>query len=62
MTENDDQFQEYFFPFFQVTSENMVNFMPVESEAEVHPGALRYYKEVGYWPGIWENGLWLGAK
>lgn len=62
LTENADQFQEYFFPFFQITSETMVEFMPVESEEEVHPGALKYYKEIGLWPSVWENGLWLAAK
>jgi len=61
-TENAAKYQEYFFPLFQMTSETMVEFMPVDSEDEVHPGALKYYKEVGYWPDLWENGLWLQAK
>ena len=32
-----------------VSPESMVKLLPIESEAEVHPGALKYYKETGLW-------------
>jgi uncharacterized protein len=33
-----------------LTKELMVDFLPAENESEVHPGALKYYKENGIWP------------
>ena len=26
-----------------------------EGEEDIHPGALRYYKEAGLWPSVWEE-------
>lgn len=33
-----------------LTAELMVKLLPVESDLEVHPGALKYYKELRLWP------------
>ena len=33
-----------------LTPELMVALLPVENESEVHPGALKLYKEMGLWP------------
>jgi TRAP transporter TAXI family solute receptor len=37
-----------------VTADTLVTRLAVASEAEVHPGALKYYKEVGLWD-LWER-------
>ena len=38
-----------------LTPAAMVQLMIIEDESEIHPGALKYYKEVGLWPRAWEN-------
>jgi TRAP-type uncharacterized transport system substrate-binding protein len=47
--------REYMPALDETTPEIMAGLLPAESEAEIHPGALRYYKEVGLWPAAWKK-------
>lgn len=33
----------------------MIQLMIIDNESEIHPGALKYYKEVGLWPKAWKE-------
>ena len=49
---------DYVGPAKFLDAQSLVNNMPIRSEAEVSPGALRYYKEAGLWdkwPGPWDS-------
>jgi TRAP-type uncharacterized transport system substrate-binding protein len=54
MVENIGEAADFVGPAKFLDAQSLVNNMPIRSEAEVDPGALRYYKEVG----LWDN--WLG--
>ncbi len=50
LTENSSLFKDYWPGLRYITPETMVQFMTIESSDEIHPGALKYYKEAGLWP------------
>jgi len=62
LAENAGKFADYHPSFTGVTLENMVKLMPLYSEKEIHPGAIKYYKEAGVWPKAWENRYWVGPQ
>lgn len=49
IAQNYNRFESYYPPLRGLTPEIMVHSLPIKSEDEVHPGALKYYKEVGLW-------------
>jgi len=62
LAENARKFVDYHPSFAGVTPENMVKLMPLQSEKEIHPGAIKYYKEAGIWPKAWEERHWIGPQ
>lgn len=47
IVENADKYIDYHTAGAVITPENLANIMPAFSEDDIHPGALKYYEEVG---------------
>lgn len=55
LAENSSLFKDYWPALHYITPETMVKFLPIKSSDEIHPGALKYYEEVGLWPSAFEG-------
>lgn len=62
LAENSHRFKEYNPAFEHVNPQSMVRLLPLYSEKEVHPGAIKYYKEIGVWEENWKNRYVVGPK
>ncbi len=55
IAENTDKLKDYLPALEGITSNDMLSLLyMIEGEGEIHPGALKYYKEIGIWPSVWE--------
>ncbi len=50
MYEHRAELADYYPPAGAITDESVLSLLPVESPDEIHPGALRYYEEIGLYP------------
>jgi TRAP transporter TAXI family solute receptor len=60
--QNSHKFKDYHPELVHINPENMVKLLPLYSDKEVHPGAIKYYKEAGVWEEAWKNRYFVGPK
>ncbi len=55
IAENTAKLKDYLPALEGMAAEDMLSLLHmIEGENEIHPGALKYYKEIGIWPSVWE--------